>query len=161
MHVEATPASAARDFFRKKSFASCALLWCSLPCLALGLVAPNLFAICRLVPVLLEGLTAVFGRPGNRLRRGVLVLRGLLEALWKHAMAPAWSDGPRRGPFFRNGGGVSRPKARRRVLIIGIAGCSGCGKSTLAKNLAKHFASPIIPVSLDLYFRPKWMPKAA
>lgn len=62
VHVEATPASAARDFFRKKSFASCAILWCSLPCLALGLVAPNLFAVARLIPILLECLRAVFGR---------------------------------------------------------------------------------------------------
>lgn len=54
---------------------------------------------------------------------------------------------------------ASRPKARRKVLIIGIAGCSGCGKSTLAKTLAKDLASPVTPVSLDWYLRPKWMPK--
>ena len=41
----------------------------------------------------------------------------------------------------------------------GIAGCSGCGKSTLAKTLAKDLASPVTPVSLDWYLRPKWMPK--
>lgn len=62
VHVTATPASAARDFFRKKSFASCAILWCSLPFLVLGMAAPNLFALARLVPIMLECLRAVIGR---------------------------------------------------------------------------------------------------
>mmetsp|Transcript_32238 Transcript_32238/g.85201 ORF Transcript_32238/g.85201 Transcript_32238/m.85201 type:complete len:835 (-) Transcript_32238:68-2572(-) len=49
VHVTATPASAARDFFRRKSVASCALLWCSLPVLVLGACAPGLFSFARLV----------------------------------------------------------------------------------------------------------------
>eukprot|EP00435_Cladocopium_sp_Y103_P020417 s890_g5.t1 len=62
VHLTATPASAARDFFRKKSFASCAILWCSLPFLVLGMAAPNLFAMARLVPIMLGCLRAVVGR---------------------------------------------------------------------------------------------------
>lgn len=62
VHVTATPASAARDFFRKKSFASCAILWCSLPFLVLGMAAPNLFMIARFVPTLISWLSAALGR---------------------------------------------------------------------------------------------------
>lgn len=50
VHVLATPASAARDLFRRKSFASCALLWCSLPLLVVGMLAPALFVAARWVP---------------------------------------------------------------------------------------------------------------
>ncbi|CAK9054408.1 Hypothetical protein SCF082_LOCUS29536 [Durusdinium trenchii] len=62
VHVTATPASAARDFFRKKSFASCAILWCSLPLLVLGMAAPNIFALARLIPILVECLRSLLGR---------------------------------------------------------------------------------------------------
>ncbi|CAE8626989.1 unnamed protein product [Polarella glacialis] len=56
VHVMATPASAARDFFRKKSFASCALLWCSLPLLVLAMISPNLFSAARMAPSLLSSV---------------------------------------------------------------------------------------------------------
>ncbi|CAJ1438101.1 unnamed protein product [Effrenium voratum] len=55
----------------------------------------------------------------------------------------------------------TRPKMRRKVLVIGIAGCSGCGKSTLAQKLVQSLGSPLAPVSLDWYLIPKWMPKVA
>lgn len=45
--VVATPASAARDFFRRRSLASSALLWCSLPLLLLGMCAPHLMTVAR------------------------------------------------------------------------------------------------------------------
>jgi len=51
VHVTATPASTARDFFRRKSMASCALLWCSLPLLVLGSIAPVVFSFTRVFPV--------------------------------------------------------------------------------------------------------------
>eukprot|EP00930_Biecheleria_cincta_P031471 TRINITY_DN21848_c0_g2_i2.p1 TRINITY_DN21848_c0_g2~~TRINITY_DN21848_c0_g2_i2.p1 ORF type:complete len:830 (+),score=150.38 TRINITY_DN21848_c0_g2_i2:76-2565(+) len=62
VHVMATPASAARDFFRKKSFASYALLWCSLPILVLGMASPGLWSMARLLPKLLEAVQSVAGR---------------------------------------------------------------------------------------------------
>jgi hypothetical protein len=50
----ATPASVAHDFFRRRSFASYALLWCSMPLLTLGMAAPGL-------RVVLRGVLAVVG----------------------------------------------------------------------------------------------------
>lgn len=55
--------------------------------------------------------------------------------------------------------GETRPRAKRRVLVIGIAGASGCGKSTVAQKLAQNMGSPFTPISLDNYLMPKWMPK--
>lgn len=46
----ATPASTARDFFRRKSVASSALLWCSLPLLLLGVASPHFFTVATLAP---------------------------------------------------------------------------------------------------------------
>mmetsp|Transcript_106967 Transcript_106967/g.190191 ORF Transcript_106967/g.190191 Transcript_106967/m.190191 type:complete len:880 (-) Transcript_106967:93-2732(-) len=54
VHVTATPSSAARDLFRKKSIASCALLWCSLPFLVIGMAAPTLLTAGRILPRILE-----------------------------------------------------------------------------------------------------------
>jgi hypothetical protein len=54
VHVLSTPASAALELFRRKSFASSALLWCSLPLLALGVLAPAFFHAMRWVPAVVE-----------------------------------------------------------------------------------------------------------
>lgn len=78
--VVATPASAAREFFRRRSLASSALLWCSLPLLLLGICAPNLLSVARAA----ANAGAVFHEL-QRLPRSVpavlLVLPGLLLAL--------------------------------------------------------------------------------
>jgi len=50
VHVMGTPASTARDFFRKRSLASRMLLWCSLPMLCLGSIAPSLLVAARHLP---------------------------------------------------------------------------------------------------------------
>lgn len=60
VHVMATPASTARDFFRKKSLASCALLWCSLPLLLLGSASPGVFVVMRIIPVFFNLAQALF-----------------------------------------------------------------------------------------------------
>eukprot|EP00933_Yihiella_yeosuensis_P080172 TRINITY_DN93581_c0_g1_i1.p1 TRINITY_DN93581_c0_g1~~TRINITY_DN93581_c0_g1_i1.p1 ORF type:complete len:893 (+),score=140.86 TRINITY_DN93581_c0_g1_i1:129-2807(+) len=54
VHVMATPASAAQEFFRKKSFASSAILWCSLPLLVLGMASPSLWSMFRWLPSVLS-----------------------------------------------------------------------------------------------------------
>lgn len=94
VHLTATPASAARDFFRKKSFASCAILWCSLPFLVLGMAAPNLFAMARLVPIMLGCLRAVVGRiPTAYLKSApaaILVLTGPGLALYFFRPSIPW-----------------------------------------------------------------------
>lgn len=51
VHVSSTPASAARKFFQRKSLVACALLWCSLPLLLLGMLSPILLAAARWAPV--------------------------------------------------------------------------------------------------------------
>lgn len=58
VHVMATPASAARDFFRRKSLASCALLWGSLPLLLLGTIAQVLFAAAKWAPTVAYSIQA-------------------------------------------------------------------------------------------------------
>ncbi|CAE7363288.1 RWA1 [Symbiodinium sp. KB8] len=63
VHVTATPASAARDFFRHElGLFSEWCEWCSLPFLVLGMAAPNLFMIARFVPTLISWLSAALGR---------------------------------------------------------------------------------------------------
>lgn len=86
VHVMATPASAARDFFRKMSFASCALLWCSLPILVLGMAAPGLWSMARLLPTLLGAVQSLAGRlPKGYVSSApalLLFLAGPCSALW-------------------------------------------------------------------------------
>jgi nicotinamide/nicotinate riboside kinase len=48
---------------------------------------------------------------------------------------------------------------QRRVFLVGVAGPSGVGKSTFADQLALKLSSPIMPVCLDCFMRPKRMPK--
>jgi len=90
--VVATPASAARDFFKRKSLASSALLWCSLPVLLLGMAAPNFFTLAKLAP---KAGTAL--RELSRMPRWIpavlLAMPGLLLAL--HTLSSAG------GPRFR------------------------------------------------------------
>eukprot|EP00927_Polykrikos_kofoidii_P028656 TRINITY_DN24966_c0_g1_i1.p1 TRINITY_DN24966_c0_g1~~TRINITY_DN24966_c0_g1_i1.p1 ORF type:complete len:1086 (-),score=156.91 TRINITY_DN24966_c0_g1_i1:570-3827(-) len=72
VHVVATPASAARDLFRRKSLASSALLWGSLPVLALGAFAPAIFTTASCVPVVLSALSAFVAFLPRRLALGSL-----------------------------------------------------------------------------------------
>eukprot|EP00929_Paragymnodinium_shiwhaense_P074706 TRINITY_DN38238_c0_g3_i1.p1 TRINITY_DN38238_c0_g3~~TRINITY_DN38238_c0_g3_i1.p1 ORF type:complete len:1004 (-),score=218.94 TRINITY_DN38238_c0_g3_i1:111-3122(-) len=59
VHVLPTPASAARDLFRRKSLASSALLWGSLPLLVVGVFAPYIFQVAQGVPAFLAAVHAV------------------------------------------------------------------------------------------------------
>lgn len=56
VHVMATPASAARDFFRRRTPASRLLLWCSLPMLVLGMAAPGIFLATKWLPTVARSL---------------------------------------------------------------------------------------------------------
>eukprot|EP00439_Symbiodinium_sp_Y106_P061597 s887_g9.t1 len=167
VHVTATPASAARDFFRKKSFASCAILWCSLPFLVLGMAAPNLFMIARFVPTLISWLSAALGRTADKVTVSRLVSTHTVEELRTFAMVatcPGMLLRPRQVRATattpaQSDVAESRQRVKRRVLVIGIAGASGCGKSTVAQKLAQNMGSPFAPISLDNYLMPKWMPK--
>lgn len=82
VHVLATPASAARDLFRRKSFASCILLWCSLPLLILGVAAPGLFVATRFAPTAVEAAqTMVHRLPRSVMDHAPALLLALL-GLW-------------------------------------------------------------------------------
>eukprot|EP00401_Gymnodinium_catenatum_P030862 CAMPEP_0117472174 /NCGR_PEP_ID=MMETSP0784-20121206/8108_1 /TAXON_ID=39447 /ORGANISM="" /LENGTH=253 /DNA_ID=CAMNT_0005266311 /DNA_START=82 /DNA_END=840 /DNA_ORIENTATION=+ len=47
----------------------------------------------------------------------------------------------------------------RSICVIGLAGPSGVGKSTLARKIASELRSPVSPLCIDWFARPKWMPK--
>jgi hypothetical protein len=88
--VVATPASTARDFFKRKSLASLALLWCELPLLLLGMAAPHVFTMASAVPKAFVAIQEI-----RRLPRWIpallLTMPGFLYAL--HTLSTA--GGPR------------------------------------------------------------------
>eukprot|EP00931_Biecheleriopsis_adriatica_P080258 TRINITY_DN53613_c0_g1_i1.p1 TRINITY_DN53613_c0_g1~~TRINITY_DN53613_c0_g1_i1.p1 ORF type:complete len:847 (-),score=171.10 TRINITY_DN53613_c0_g1_i1:48-2588(-) len=93
VHVNATPASAARDFFRKKSVAFYALLWCSLPCLLLGTAAPVLFTLARLLPRALQLASSFLQRLPQAYVKStpalLLFLAGPCLVAFRYRMRPA------------------------------------------------------------------------
>lgn len=100
VHVMATPASAARDFFRRRSKASRAILWCSLPLLALGSSAPGLLAVIRSALTAFSTLRLTLQRMPRSLLQAIpaalLAILGLALAYRMAVRLDLASQAPRR-----------------------------------------------------------------